>query len=368
MLASVLGAPEQNEFFGATPGEVPYDMDVDASQLVQQPYKADNIWGKMQGSPATRANASYAQGMEMADTRFQQQVQMARERAMVEAAQRQMEEQAKLAAEMAAAAPGGLIEQQNAARYRSQIAGENMQRENAVTNLYPTLSPGMPDGPRAATAPSAVRGSITDLINNYGYDNVVKNGILNAQAATQKGQADSRMAAFNADTQPQAFDTWQQSQNATIAGNELANDKARAESWLNGSTPISNPLVWGNGRFISLNKGQEGKPGFGVPGQEGYIPAVPGTPDTPFMGGMPGAFFLPGVGMFAPRKTPEAAVEPGVTSLSPTPKGATPMQAPKAPELRGSNVFTDFMDYMRSTGGKRDGESWAEYEKRKAKR
>jgi hypothetical protein len=368
MLASVLGAPEQNEFFGATPGEVPYDMDVDASQLVQQPYKADNIWGKMQGSPATRANSGYAQSLGMADIRFQQQVEMAKQRALVEAEQRRAEEQAKLAAEMAAAAPGGLIEQQNAARYRSQIAGENMQRENAISNLFPTVAGPMTDGPRAASAPTAVRSTIADMLNNYGQKNVVDNGIVNAQSAATKGMADARTAVFNADTQPQAFDTWQQSQNATIAGNELANDKARAESWLNGSTPISNPLVWGNGRFISLNKGQEGKPGFGVPGQEGYIPAVPGTPDTPFMGGMPGAFFLPGVGMFAPRKTPEAAVEPGVTSLSPTPKGATPMQAPKAPELRGSNVFTDFMDYMRSTGGKRDGESWAEYEKRKAKR
>jgi hypothetical protein len=368
MLAAVLGAPEQNEYFGAEPSEVPYDMDVDASQLVQQPYKADNIWGKMQGSPATRANASYAQGMEMADTRFQQQVQMARERAMVEAAQRQMEEQAKLAAEMAAAQPGGLIEQQNAARYRSQIAGENMQRENAITNLYPTLSPGMPDGPRAATAPSAVRGSITDLINNYGYDNVVKNGILNAQAATQKGQADSRQAVFNADTQPQAYETWQRGQNAVTAGNEIGNQKNLAGQPFWGGQQLGSSFIMPNGSFLGVNAAVEGKPGFGIPGKDGYIPPVQGMPETPFMGAMPSAFQIPGVGAFAPRKTPEVKVEPGMTSLAPTPKGATAMEAPKQPELRDSNVFTDFMEYLNSTGGKRDGESWAEYEKRKKRK
>lgn len=366
MLAGILGAPQENEFFGDAPGDVPYDMAVDPSKLVAQPYKPDNVWGHLNGSPATRANTAGVQDSMQAQQRFQQEVQMAIARAEAQAAV----ERAKMEAEFAAAQPGGLIEQQNAARYRSQIAGENMQRENAVSQLFPTMAGSYMDGPRAANAPSVVRGQISDLFNSYGQKNIVDQGLTGAMAGADKARADADSAMFSARTQPEAYDLWRQGEAATTSGKELANEEKLAGKPWWGSQQLGNSLLFPSGQFIGVNPAVEGKPSFGIPGKEGYIPGVAAQPASPFMGGMGGAFHIPGGGYFAPSARKAPVAEPGTTFLEPTPAGAKPMKAPKAPELRGSSILGEWGSNVSDffSPGKRDGESWAEYEKRKKKR
>lgn len=366
MLAAILGAPEENPYFGSSPGDVPFDYEGDPSKLVAKPFNEDNVWGKMQGSPATRANMSALSQQEHQERAYAH----ALERARMDAILKAEEEQLKRQQDILDASPGGLLEQQKAAGYRAEIAGDNMRRENSISTLFPTISGDIQQevgtGPRAATAPTAVRSGISDLINRQGLKNVVDNGLINAQSAADSGVANARMAGFNAATQPAAFDLWQRGQLASILSQELGNDEKEAGRWSFGSIPLgTGTRVFGDGRFIGLNKGREGSPAFGIPGKDGYVPAVPATPDSPFMGGVPGAFAIPGIGSFAPRKTPE--IPAGTTFLDSAPRDAKEMKRPKQPELKPAGILGDFMDYIRASGGKREGESWAEYEKRKNK-
>lgn len=300
MLASILGAPQENEYFGAEPGDVPYDMQVDPSKLTAQPYKPDNIWGKMQGSPADRANTASVLGQQRADQMFERQVQMARERAIVEAEQEALKRQnAILDAQV-----GGLDETKAASVARGTFTGK---RQGTLSQIMPAFT----SEQEAALA-----------LANYG-EGLLNHGVAGNAVEQEKKRIDNSVAAFNygqlptdtglrQDKQrleneearfklgqlPTNMDIEQRQNEAAIVAALLANRKAEADRWLEGSTLAGPTRVWENGRILGNRPGMKGQDAEGFPGTQYYRPATGPTPDTPFYGAMPPNAEVPGVGYF----------------------------------------------------------------------
>jgi hypothetical protein len=212
-LASILGLfgndiPVDNEFFGAAPGDVPFDFKGDPSALVNQPFQQPGFLDKLAGNRAGELNTQH----KLSTARLQQADAMdrarmvyadtlARERIREQVA---AEQEFKRQQEEERLRPGGVLDREAEAKARAEM----IAKEGTASSLFPTA---FRDGqaaatgnrygaaPLLATSPSNLRADLFDLVTRQGAKNL-EGGTVNAQATADRSQLNSLLDTQARDT------------------------------------------------------------------------------------------------------------------------------------------------------------------------